>query len=76
MKPERNMTSAGKQTFISPYNKGRKLFIIPKLHTQQQSMFCLPVGIEIVPHFSTTVQPSAAPQAIPKITHTTTKHVF
>jgi hypothetical protein len=25
----------GKQTFISPYNKGYKLFIIPKLHTQQ-----------------------------------------
>jgi hypothetical protein len=34
VKPERNMTSAGKQTFISPYNKGRKLFIIPKLHTK------------------------------------------
>jgi len=29
------VTSEGKQTFISPYNKGHKLFIIPKLHTQQ-----------------------------------------
>ena len=26
----------GKQPFISPYNKGHKLFIIPNLHTQQQ----------------------------------------
>jgi hypothetical protein len=32
-KPKRNMTSEGKQSFISPYNKGLKLFIIPKLHT-------------------------------------------
>ena len=30
--------SSGKQTFISPYNKGHKLFIIPKLHTQQQNI--------------------------------------
>jgi hypothetical protein len=29
----------GKQTFISPYNKGHTLFIIPKLHTQQQTIF-------------------------------------
>ena len=28
-----------KYDFISPYNKGHKLFIIPKLHTQQQSIF-------------------------------------
>jgi hypothetical protein len=35
------MTSEGKQTFISPYNKGHKLFIIPKLHTQQQNIFFL-----------------------------------
>jgi hypothetical protein len=27
---------------------------------------CLPVGIEIVPPFSTTLQPSASPQAIQK----------
>jgi hypothetical protein len=26
---------SGKQSFISSYNKGHKLFIIPKLHTQQ-----------------------------------------
>jgi hypothetical protein len=31
----RNMTSEGKQIFIYPYNKGHKLFIISKLHTQQ-----------------------------------------
>ena len=31
----KNMTSEGKQSFISPYNKGHTLFIIPKLHTQQ-----------------------------------------
>ena len=29
------MTSEGKQSYISSYNKGHKLFIIPKLHTQQ-----------------------------------------
>jgi diadenosine tetraphosphate (Ap4A) HIT family hydrolase len=29
------MTSQGKQSFISPYNKGHTLFILPKLHTQQ-----------------------------------------
>jgi hypothetical protein len=29
----------GKQSFISPYNNGHKLLIIPKLHTQQQNMF-------------------------------------
>ena len=38
-KPQWNMTSEGKQSFISPYNKGHKLFIIPKLHTQQQNIF-------------------------------------
>jgi len=37
-KPERNMTSEGKQSFIYSY-KGHKLFIIPRLHTQQQSIF-------------------------------------
>ena len=35
----RNMTSEGKQTLISPYNKGHKLFTISKLHTQQQNIF-------------------------------------
>ena len=35
------MTSEGKQSFISPYNKGHKLFIIPKLHTQQNIFFKL-----------------------------------
>ena len=39
VKPDRNMTFKGKQSFIYPYNKGHKLFIIPKLHTQQQN-FC------------------------------------
>ena len=38
-KPERNMTSEGKQSFLYSYNKGHKSFIIPKLHTQQQSIF-------------------------------------
>ena len=38
-KPERNLTFEGKQIFISPYNKGHTLFIVPKLHTQQQSIF-------------------------------------
>jgi hypothetical protein len=38
-KSDWNMTSEGKQSFISPYNNGHKLFIIPKLHTQQQNMF-------------------------------------
>ena len=37
--PERNMTSEGEQRFISSYNKGHKLFIIPKLHTQQNIFF-------------------------------------
>jgi hypothetical protein len=32
-------TYEGKQSFISTYNKGHKLFIIPKLHTQQQNIF-------------------------------------
>ena len=32
------MTSEGKQSF-PPYDKGYELFIIPKLHTQQQHMF-------------------------------------
>ena len=35
----RNKTSEGKQSFISPYNKGHQLFIIPKLHTQHQNIF-------------------------------------
>ena len=35
---ERNITSEGKQSFISPYNKGHTLFIISKLHTQQQNI--------------------------------------
>jgi hypothetical protein len=39
------MTSEGKQTFISPYNKGHKLFIIPKLHTQQQNI------LKLIQHF-------------------------
>ena len=30
--------SEGKQSFIFPY-KGHELFIIPKLHTQQQNIF-------------------------------------
>jgi len=29
----------GKQSFISPYNKGHKLFIIPKLHTTTTKHF-------------------------------------
>ena len=33
------MISEDKQSFISPYNKGHKLFVIPKLHTQQQTIF-------------------------------------
>jgi hypothetical protein len=37
----RNMTSEGKQSFTSPYNKGHELFIIPKLHTQQNFFFKL-----------------------------------
>ena len=28
-----------KQSFIYSYNNGHELFIIPKLHTQQQSIF-------------------------------------
>jgi len=36
-----NMTPEGKQSFISPYNKGHKLFIIPKFHTQQNIFFKL-----------------------------------
>ena len=35
------MSSEGKHTFISLYNRGHKLFIIPKLHTQQQNIFVL-----------------------------------
>ena len=35
----KNMTSEGKHSFIYPYHKGHELFIIPKLHTQQQSIF-------------------------------------
>jgi hypothetical protein len=33
-----HITSEGKQSFISPYNKGHELFIISKLHTQQQNI--------------------------------------
>jgi hypothetical protein len=34
-------TLEGEQSFISPYNKGHKLFIIPKLHTQTKHFFKL-----------------------------------
>jgi len=33
--PSRNMTSSGKQTFISPYNKGHKCIISPAWLTNQ-----------------------------------------
>jgi hypothetical protein len=42
------MTSEGKQTFISPYNKGHKLFIIPKLHTQQNILKLIQHFIQFV----------------------------
>jgi len=29
----------GSNVIISPYNKGHRLFIIPKVHTQQQNIF-------------------------------------
>ena len=39
------MTFEGKQSFIYPYNKGHKLFIIPKLHTQQQHIFFIKTNL-------------------------------
>ena len=43
-----NVTYEGNQNFISPYNKGHTLFIIPKLHTQQQNIFLIFYSICVV----------------------------